>query len=313
MLGTAQRAKPMTAPSSAAPQPLNLSQRAVISHLAGIAAPTYEIGVFDAAADDGDGQMLLRKWTATEVLHAFDWLRWKNAQRCEIYVRPAAPHAYNLLDDLSRDAIDQLHAEGFAPSVVIESSPNNFQAWLHHGENLPPPVSTEAARILAKRFGADPGSADWRHFGRLAGFTNNKPKHRRLDGYQPFVLLHESHHCTYRQAPAVIAQARLQVDQAEALLVEQAAIAASRAHIPKRATKTISAFHADPRYDGDLNRADLAYAIYALDHGCTEESVGEALRERDLSKKGSLVRQEQYIKRTLRKAAQAPHDRRTAS
>jgi len=58
--------------------------------------------------------------------------------------------------------------------VVIETSPSNFQAWLCHGQILPKQVSTIAARLLASRFGGDPASADWRHYGRLAGFTNRK-------------------------------------------------------------------------------------------------------------------------------------------
>ncbi|MDE7981772.1 DNA-primase RepB domain-containing protein, partial [Escherichia coli] len=35
-------------------------------------------------------------------------------------------------------------------------------------------------------------SADSRHYGRLAGFTNRKDKHTTRAGYQPWVLLRES-------------------------------------------------------------------------------------------------------------------------
>jgi hypothetical protein len=52
--------------------------------------------------------------------------------------------------------------------------------------------ATMVAKILAERYGGDPASADWRHFGRLAGFTNRKPKHQRESGMQPFVLLREA-------------------------------------------------------------------------------------------------------------------------
>ncbi len=48
---------------------------------------------------------------------------------------------------------------------------------------------TFAAQTLASRYGADPSAADWRRFGRLPGFTNCKPKYRRLDGFFPFVRL----------------------------------------------------------------------------------------------------------------------------
>ena len=46
-----------------------------------------------------------------------------------------------------------------------------------------------AAKILAERFGGDPNSADWRHFGRLAGFTNPKPQYRLPNGLFPYSQL----------------------------------------------------------------------------------------------------------------------------
>jgi hypothetical protein len=75
-----------------------------------------------------------------------------------------------------------MKAEGFAPAAVVETSPGNLQAWLKHGETLHEAASTRAAQLLAERFGGDPGSADWRHFGRLAGFTNPKPNRRLASG-----------------------------------------------------------------------------------------------------------------------------------
>jgi hypothetical protein len=44
---------------------------------------------------------------------------------------------------------------------------------------------------LAHTYGGDFASADWRHLGRLAGFTNQKPARRQSNGYAPWVrLLH---------------------------------------------------------------------------------------------------------------------------
>jgi hypothetical protein len=66
--------------------------------------------------------------------------------------------------------------------------------------------------------------------------------------------------------------------------------------------KTIDAFRSDPRFAGDGNRIDLAYAVYALSHGATEQEIAAAIRTRDLSKKGAEHRQQDYIERTIRKA-----------
>jgi hypothetical protein len=40
---------------------------------------------------------------------------------------------------------------------------------------------------LAHDYGGDPASADWRHVGRLAGFTNQKLSRRSLSGHGPWV------------------------------------------------------------------------------------------------------------------------------
>jgi hypothetical protein len=66
--------------------------------------------------------------------------------------------------------------------------------------------------------------------------------------------------------------------------------------------KSIEAFRADTRYGGDSTRMDLAYAIYALSHGLGPEAVGDSLRSRDLTHKGTVRRQEEYVERTIRKA-----------
>lgn len=67
--------------------------------------------------------------------------------------------------------------------------------------------------------------------------------------------------------------------------------------------KSIDAFRANPLYRGDRTRSDLAYAIYALAHGCHESEVSLAIGSRDLSHKGSEKRQREYVARTVVKAS----------
>src|SRR3984885_1331737 len=94
---------------------------------------------------------------------------------------------------------------GFSPAVVVETSPRNYQAWLKHPESLNKELSTAAARALAEKFGGDRGAADWRHFGRLAGFTNRKAKYEDADtGLYPFVRLIEARSRVYPVAPQFI-------------------------------------------------------------------------------------------------------------
>ena len=67
----------------------------------------------------------------------------------------------------------------------------------------------------------------------------------------------------------------------------------------------LKTFGAIPRYAGDGNRIDLAYAVHALSHGPSEDDLRRAIASRDLSKKGTPERQANYIDRTVCKAMEA--------
>ncbi len=166
----------------------------------------FEIGLFDPRA--AQGVMLPRVWELETLLRSVSWLRLKNAEGRNIYIRPSGEHSLSLIDDATIQVIERLKSEGFAPAIVLETSPGNFQAWLHHGQILPKHLSTLAARLLASRFGGDLASADWRHYGRLAGFTNRKDKHRKTDGTFPYVRLHEATGAVYSKAIAFLAEVK---------------------------------------------------------------------------------------------------------
>jgi hypothetical protein len=152
-----------------------------------------------------------------------------------------------------------MKAEGFGPAAVIETSPGNFQAWLRHGVILDEAASTRAAKMLAERFGGDPGSADWRHFGRLAGFTNPKPHRRLASGLQPFARLVEANGQVYREAASFIAEVRAAMAN-EAAIAKAGNNAVGQGAQPPPPLKPLAEFHGDPRYAGDLHRADMAWA-----------------------------------------------------
>src|ERR1700674_2048421 len=181
-----------------------VAARVVMDQLEALGAERFDIGVKRI-----DGTMILREgWGDKQVLKSLLWLRRENLNRGHIYVRPAGAHGLSLVDDLKADALARMKAEGFEPAAVVETSPGNFQAWLKHGEMLDEAASTRAAKLLAARYGGDLGSADWRHFGRLAGFTNPKPNRRLASGLQPFARLLEAGGQIYRQAPVFIAEVR---------------------------------------------------------------------------------------------------------
>jgi hypothetical protein len=246
------------------------------------------------------GAMELRIVSAESILGSVGFLKWKNQSGHFIRIRPKWPHPFVFIDDLSVDGVYALDRRGFAPSVVVESSPENFQAWLNLGRRVGPEVVTLIARQVASTLDADRGAANWRQAGALVGFTNCKPKHQRPDGLYPFVRLHMARHQVFPRANALIRDAK------RVHAAEQAASARARAYFADRqgsTVKDIAVFHERAKYEGDLHRADFAWAIHALSRGWSEQRVEETiLRARDLRHKGSRREQEKYAHRTVRMA-----------
>jgi hypothetical protein len=261
-------------------------------------AKAFEVGLFDPNAVHG--AMLPRVWDTGTLLRSVSWLRLKNAEGRNIYIRPAGEHGLSLIDDASSQVIERLRSEGYAPAVVLETSPGNFQAWLHHGQILPKPLSTFAARLLASRFGCDLASADWRHYGRLAGFTNRKDKYRKADGTFPYVRLHEATGAVYSKAVTFLAEVKSLYEAEKSKPPLPASL--RRQCLCISTLKSIEDFRAKPMYGGDHTRVDLAYAVYALAHGVSENEARNALASRDLTHKGDRKRQAEYIDRTIKKA-----------
>jgi RepB DNA-primase from phage plasmid len=219
-----------------------------------------------------------------------------------IYIRPKGEHDLSMVDDLTMGAVSVMKAAGFNPAVTVETSPGNYQAWLKHPERLSTEVSTAAARALAENFGGDRGAADWRHFGRLAGFVNRKVKHRdTATGLYPYVRLTEADGGVYPEGGRFLTGVRADVERVNAER-EKLRQRANKVTVRSQELKSIDVFRADSRYAGDGTRIDLAYALYALSHGAGAVEVEAAIRSRDLSHKGSERRQNEYVERTIKKA-----------
>jgi len=166
-----------------------------------------------------------------------------------------------------------MKSSGYAAAAIVET-------WLKHPHQLSRELSTLAARKLAEEFGGDRGAADWRHFGRLAGFTNRKQKYMNDGGLFPFVRLIEAAGTSYpegeRFVKALSTQLEIEVRSRENRRREP--------HLPRRqAIKGIDDFRSNPQYGGDATREDMAFAIYTLSHGSTTDNVAATLRSRDLS------------------------------
>jgi hypothetical protein len=281
---------------------MDRTTQAVRQQIEAMGAQVFEAGLFKPSAADGGGAVMIpRTWDASTLVRSLPWLRLQNADGRNIYVRPKGEHDLTLVDDLTAAAIGRMKAEGFAPAVVVETSPGNFQAWLKHPTQLTRDLSTMAARKLAEEFGGDRGAADWRHFGRLAGFTNRKPKYVGESGLFPFVRLIEATGVKYSEGERLMAA--ISAEREAELDARQSHLTTRMIAGPGTTSKSIDDFRSNPRYGGDATREDLAFAIYALSHGSDAEHLAAVLRNRDLSHKGTEKRQNEYIQRTITKAA----------
>lgn len=181
---------------------LELTRTAVVRQLIAMGAQRFQIGL----REQKNNAFQQRCWGQQQLLSSLAWLRYRNTHGSHLYIRPALFENLILLDDLDQRAIGNLTADGLRPAAILETSPNNFQAWLGLAKGpiqMPIEVVTHLIAKLAIRYGADLGSADWHHYGRLVGFTNRKPAYRNHRGIYPFVML--------RQWSGCVARARIRV------------------------------------------------------------------------------------------------------
>jgi len=254
-----------------------------------MASDLLEIGLYNpGAARTRESVMIPRVWDSATILKSLPWLRHQNRGGRNIYIRPKGGHHLSLVDDLNKDAVLAMKKAGFNPALIVETSPGNYQVWLKHPERLDKELSTAAASALAERFGGDRAAADWRHFGRLAGFTNRKPKYLDAStGLYPFVRLIEAEGGIYPEAERFLAGVKNGVERQKAERERVREQISKLAPVLPKELKTVDSFRSDTRYGGDGTRIDLAYSVYAFSHGASAAEVQAAIRSRDLSHKGS--------------------------
>ncbi len=269
---------------------------------------SFEVGI---SQTDEHAHWLMRIFDNENVEQSMGWLKRENAHGANIYIRPWGEHNLSLVDDVSEASIEKMKAAGFDPAVVLETSPKhktepgpNFQAWLNHGQVVPNNVSTALAQRLAQDFGGDTKASDWRHYGRLAGFSNRKPEHQREDGRFPFVKLIEANGKPYERAEGFVWKVKHDIERTQHQAKLRRMLYDLRQEKFERPgiQKTIEDFRKDLRYGGDMHRADFAFAVYAGSRGLSDDAIAAAIASRDLAKKGREPQQDAYIRRTIEKA-----------
>ena len=257
-----------------------------------------------------------REWSREELVQSVAWLKRVNAKGNDVYIRPAGEHGLVLVDDLKADNLSIMAKDGYLSAATIETSPGNYQAWVKLSDGpLSADVRAIAAQGLAKRYGGDLNSADSRHYGRLAGFTNQKPKYAN-NGRQPYVLAHDCPGKAARAAPALLEHIEQGLDRVGAQKERQRRLNALQvakpghgSHDPVREYQR-QAQRLMGRYgDGaDLSRMDWMIAQDMAKSGrFTVQDIEKGIRECSPhveSRKAGHI--EDYARRTAEKAWNAP-------
>lgn len=278
--GASSDARP-SAGSAGSGAVLDRTSKAVQAQIAAFDCAVYDVGI----RNEKTGMMQNKRYTHAHLIDAVPYLKRQNARGEHIYIRPGGDHSFVLLDDVKKSTIERMKTDGYEPAITVETSPNNYQAWVKLApEPLPAEVRQEAAKALAKHYGADTGSADARHYGRLAGFTNPKPKYQ-IAGRQPFVLLHENVKRVAKAAKALLDKIAVLLEKRQKLIeiarVPDAPARAKERHIIEDPAVIYQRIAKDimQRYpDTDLSRLDFMASKELVRLGHSHEAIVKAIK-----------------------------------
>jgi len=275
----------------------------------------------------------VQQWTRSQLsaLTTVGFLRIRNREGYDVYFRPCAGDhnaGYILLDldDPVPGILARLRAQDHEPCVVVETSPGRWQAWIRVSPApLLPALATRIAKRLAEIYAADRASADWRHLGRLVGFTNRKRERCQADGLPPWVKLIYARACLARGSGALLELA------AAELVKPKGHSAPVKTKLQQYAAESLATTGLDPTaleslYQDCLNRlcilarypspdwsiVDTWVARELLETGTAPKLVAAVLRHGSPNFPRRHADPEDYLRRTLRCAAlssRAPYRR----
>jgi len=231
------------------------------------------------------------RWIIKPESRNIPYLKAENAGGRHILVKPTPdiePY-YLLVDDLNMDLIVRHHKfpSGFFKygRMVVETSPGNYQVWIHSDRALP----LDEKRYWLKKLHNDPGADPNNRWGRCPGFRNRKEKHRTLSGQYPLAKL-------------------AWVDWKNSASIPQITLPALNgepfSHPPRGGVCHKNNLARSNYEKGDESAADFAYALALFRRGFTRSEISQRiLAERRVWKNhASPKKTEYYLNRTLTKA-----------
>lgn len=225
------------------------------------------------------------------------YLRALNAKGNHIFCRPLQELAerYLLLDDLSRAQLERDHQEGgqWKPGrMCVETSPQNFQVWLHFGHD----VSLDEKRSLVRIFGADAGADPRGRWGRCPSFRNRKEKHRTPDGYPLSKLVWVDWVKTVTLVPVNHSsddQGKAHPEKVSNQVTHQSSRVSNHSY---RITRE------EYESGGDESKTDFRYVLALLRRGFNDQEITRRLRSERTNWENHKGTEDRYINRTIAKA-----------
>lgn len=177
-----------------------VKSRLISQQLDALAAPGYRITVMTSLDGKRIGRNLGKRKDGSEqlfgkadILEIIPRLTSENSRGGNIFITPIDPAVHHVLaDDLTAAGLEDLTKRGYAPAVVLETSPNSHQAILKVPVSAAPKAAINAWFKDLNRDIGDTKITGLIHPFRLAGFENRKEKHLAPDGRFPFVHLVEA-------------------------------------------------------------------------------------------------------------------------
>jgi len=246
----------------------------------------YNLSVLDMEAGS--------RWIVNPSPSNIGYLKAENADGRHILLQPASQSEYLLVDDIGRKTIRLHHqfsdARWKPGRMVVETSLDNYQVWIHASRSLP----LHEKRHWLKKLKSDPGADPSNRWGRCPGFRNRKKKHVDSAGGFPLAKLI----WIDWKYKANIPKLTLPVSA-----VEPSALSPQPQEGGVCRNSTVSRL----KYErGDESATDFAYAIALLRKGMDEDSVRIRLIEERLEWKNHAGhrRKDAYLKRTIQRARQ---------
>jgi len=168
-----------------------------------------------------------------------------------------------------------------------------------------------------RTYGGDLASTDWRHLGRLAGLTNQKPQRCTASGYAPWVKLVHAHAGLAPAAEALLQAVRASAPPASLSVPGTNAALRSRLQSPQTASTSVTAAEANRIYCDCMERwriherfpqpdwsiVDLWIARHLLSRGMPAARIQDILRLASPLFPRRHGDPEDYLRRTLARAA----------